>query len=127
MTEARECVNAEVDELHFCGDVVAPDGLGALEPLLARCSMALSVWRSGFDGSDILRGGGEAVEFEMDAGQGAVKFFSGSIEAAPDAALRLLGELSDALGQAGLRHRIEIDAADGPRLGYLHHEWPRET
>jgi hypothetical protein len=116
-------VSAEVGELPFCGDVVAPDGLRALEPLLARCSMALSVWRSGFDGSDILRGGGDGVEFEMDAGQGAAKFFSGSIVAQPDAALRLLGELSDAFRQAGLRHRIEIDAADGSRLGYLHHDW----
>lgn len=119
-------MSAEVDELRFCGDVVAPDGLSAVAPLLARCSWPLEVWRSGFDGSDILRGGGGLVEFEMDPGQGAVKFFSGSVEAAPDAALRLLGELSDALGQARLRHRIEIDAADGSRLGYLHHEWPRE-
>jgi hypothetical protein len=117
-------VSAEEAELRFCGDVVAPDGLGALKPLLAQCSLSLSVWRSGFDGSDILRGGGEAVEFEMDPGQGAVKFFSGSIEAGPDTALRVLGELSDAFRQAGLRHRIEIDAADGSRLGYLHHEWP---
>ncbi|HEU4881248.1 MAG TPA: hypothetical protein VFT45_03355 [Longimicrobium sp.] len=114
-----------MDELSFCGDVVAPDGLGAVAPLLTQCSWPLEVWRSGFDGSDILRGGQEGVEFEMDAGQGAVKFFSGSIEAGPDTALRLLGELSDALRQAGLRHRIEIDAADGSRLGYLHHDWPR--
>jgi hypothetical protein len=121
-------VSAEVDELRFCGDVVAPDGLRALEPLLAGCSMELSVWRSGFDGSDILKTAGEAVEFEMDAGQGAVKFFDGSIEAAPDAALRMLGELSDAFRQAGLRHRIDygIDAADGSQLGYLHYEWPQE-
>lgn len=120
-------MSADVDELRFCGDVVAPDGFRALEPLLAGCSMELLVWRSGFDGSDILRAGAEAVEFEMDAGQGPVKFFSGSIEAGPDAVLRMLGELSDAFRQAGLRHRIEFDAADETHLGYLHHEWPREA
>jgi hypothetical protein len=115
-------VSAEVDELRFCGDVVAPDGFRALEPLLAGCSMELEVWRSGFDGSDILRAGAEAVEFEMDAGQGPVKFFSGSIEAVPAVALRMLGELSDAFRQAGLRHRMQFDAA-----GYLHHMWPQEA
>jgi hypothetical protein len=120
-------MSAEVDELPFCGDVAAPDGLGAVAPLLARCSWPLEVWRSGFDGSDILRGGGELVEFEMDPGQGAVKFFSGSLQVEPAAALRMLGELSDALRQAGLRHRIEIDAADDTQLGYLHHEWPQEA
>jgi hypothetical protein len=120
----RECVSAEADELWFCGEVIAPGGLGGAAPLLARCSWA-EVWRSGFDGSHILRATSERVDFDMDAGQGAGKLFSGTVDADPDTALRLLGELSDAFREAGLRHRIELYAeSDGSLLGYLHHGWP---
>jgi hypothetical protein len=115
-----------VDELWFCGEVIAPDGLATLAPLLARISWPVEVWRSGYDGSDVLRAWNGPVELDMDAAHAAGKLFSGTVEAAPDAALRLLGELSEAFRGAGLRHRMELyDEADGSLLGYLHHEWPR--
>jgi hypothetical protein len=116
-----------VDELWFCGEVIAPEGLGALAPLLARCSWPVEVWRSVCDGSDVLRAGrGGPVELDMDAGQGAGQLFSGTVDADRAAAMRLLGELSDAFRDAGLRHRIELYAEDdGSLLGYLHHGWSR--
>ncbi|HEX5872556.1 MAG TPA: hypothetical protein VFY65_19135 [Longimicrobium sp.] len=115
-----------MDELWFCGEVIAPDGLGALAPLLEGVSWPVEAWRSGYDGSDVLRGWKGAVHLDMDAGQGAGKLFSGTVDADPDSALRLLGELSAAFREAGMRHRIELYAeADGELLGYLHHGWPR--
>ena len=66
------------------------------------------------------------MHLDMDAGQGAGKLFSGTVDADRDAARGLLGELSDAFREAGLRHRMELyDEADGSLLGYLHHGWPR--
>ena len=66
------------------------------------------------------------VELDMDAAKAAGKLFSGTVDADRDAAMRLLGELSDAFRGAGLRHRIELyDEADGSLLGHLHHEWLR--
>jgi hypothetical protein len=62
----------------------------------------------------------------MAAGQGTRKLFTGTVDAEPAAALRLLAELSDAFRAAGMRHRIELYAAvDGPLLDYLHHDWPQ--
>ncbi len=113
-----------MDELWFCGEVIAPDGLGALAPRLEQVSWPVEVWRSGYDGSDVLRAWSGAVHLDMDAGQGAGKLFSGTVHGDRDAALQLLGELSDSFRDAGLRHRIELyDEADGSLLGYLHHGW----
>lgn len=115
-----------MDELWFCGEVIAPDGLAALAPRLAGLSWPVEVWRSGYDGSEVLRAWNGAVHLDMDAGQGAGKLFSGTVDGDRDAALRLLGELSGAFRVAGLRHRIELYAeTDGALLGYLHHGWPR--
>lgn len=119
-------MDGDVDELWFCGEVIAPDGLGAVAPLLAPCSWPVEVWRPGSDGSDVLRARQGAVHLEMDAGQGAGKLFSGTVDGDRDAALRMLGELSNALRSAGMRHHIELYAeTDGELLGYLHHDWPR--
>jgi hypothetical protein len=115
-----------VDELWFCGEVIAPDGLGALAPRLGRVSWPVEVWGSGYDDSDVLRASNGAVHLDMDAGQGVGKLFSGTVDGDRAAAFRLLGELSDALREAGLRHRIELyDEGDGSLLGYLHHGWSR--
>lgn len=115
-----------MDELWFCGEVIAPGGLGALAPLLERVSWPVEVWRSGHDGSDVLRAWTGPVQLDMDAGQGTGRLFSGTVEADRDTALRLLDELSQAFRDAGMRHRIELyDEADGSLLGYLHHAWPR--
>jgi hypothetical protein len=121
----RECVSAEVDELWFCGELISPVKLGVLAPLLERVSWPVEVRRSPYDGSDVLRASQGAVHLDMNAGQGARKLFTGTVQAEPDAALRLLGELSEAFRAAGMRHRIELYAAvDGPLLGYLHQDWP---
>ena len=117
-----------MDELWFSGEVVAPDGLAHLEGPLARCSCAVRVWRSGYDGSYVLRSDGPGpVSLHMDAGQGTTKVFSGPIdEVDRAAALGLLGELSAALAEGGVRHRIELySTPDGPQIGYLHHGWPQ--
>ena len=115
-----------MDELWFCGEVSAPQGLGALAPRLARLSWPAQVWRSEFDGSEVLRAWQGPVHLDMDAGQGAGGLFSGTVDADRDTALRLLTELSDALTETGMRHRIELYAAvDGPLLDYLHHDWPQ--
>lgn len=115
-----------MDELWFCGEVIAPGGLGELTPLLEGVSWPVEVWRSGHDGSGVLRAWKGAVHLDMDAGRGTGKLFSGTVDADRDCALRLLGELSDAFRGAGMRHRIELYAeADGSLLGYLHHGWPR--
>ncbi|HEU4452447.1 MAG TPA: hypothetical protein VFR81_05275 [Longimicrobium sp.] len=115
-----------MDELWFCGEVSAPDGLGALAPRLAGLSWPVEVWRSGFDGSEVLRAWKDPVHLDMEAGQGAGGLFSGTVDADHDTALRLLAELSDALREAGMRHRIELyDGTSGPLLDYLHHRWPR--
>ena len=119
-------MSAEVDELWFCGEVIAREGPGAVAPLLARCSWPVEAWRPGYDGSDVLRAWQGAVHLETDAGEGAGKLFSGTVDGDRDAALRMLGELSNALRPAGMRHRIELYAeTDGELLGYLHHDWPR--
>jgi hypothetical protein len=34
--------------------------------------------------------------------------------------------VSDALGQAGIRHRFEIYDRHSEMVGYLHHDWPLE-
>jgi hypothetical protein len=82
--------------------------------------------RSGRDGRDVLWARGGAVEIDMQGGQGTRMLFTGTVAADPDAALRLLGELSDAFREAGMRHRIELyPAPDGPLLGYLHRDWPQ--
>jgi hypothetical protein len=88
-----------VEEFYFYGEVIAPGGLGALRPLLERRSPVVEVWRSGFDGSDILRALDESMALDMDAGQGAEKVFSGDIDAEADRSL----------------------------LAYLHHDWPQES
>jgi hypothetical protein len=117
-----------VEEFYFCGQVIAPGGLGALRPLLERRSPLVEVWRSGFDGSDILRARDESLALDMDAGQGAEKVFSGDIDADRDSALRLLRELSELFREGGMRHRIELyTEADRSLLAYLHHEWPQES
>ncbi len=86
----------------------------------------MEVWRSGYDGSDVLRAWRGAVTLDMDAGQPARKVFSGTVDADQEAALRLLAELSDAFRRRGLRHRIELyTASNGPLLAYLHHDWPQ--
>lgn len=115
-----------MDELWFCGEVIAPGGLAELAPPLERVSWPVGVWRSGHDGSPVLRAWQGSVHLDMDAGQGTAKLFSGTVDADRDSALRLLGELSDAFRAAGMRHRIELYAeADGSMLEYLHHGWPR--
>ncbi|HYR06540.1 MAG TPA: hypothetical protein VEQ60_02150 [Longimicrobium sp.] len=118
-----------MEEFYFCGEVIAPDGLGILRPLLeGRPAPEIEVWRSGFDGSDILRATGPLWALDLDAGQGAKKFFSGDIEADRDNALRLIGELSDLFREAGMRHRIELSTElDRELLAYFHHEWPQEA
>lgn len=121
----RESVSPEVNELWFCGEVISPVKLAVLAPLLERVSWPVEVARSRYDGSDVLRAWRSAVHLDMNAGQGTRKLFTGTVRAEPDAALRLLGELSDAFRTAGMRHRIELYAAvDGPLLGYLHQDWP---
>jgi hypothetical protein len=113
---------------YFCGEVIAPDGLGALRPLLERRPRPLEVWRSGFDGSDILRATGPLWALNLDAGQGAEKVFSGDIDGDRDSALNLVGELSGLFREGGMRHRIEVYAEpEGEWIGYLHHDWPRES
>lgn len=86
----------------------------------------MEVWRSGHDGAEVLRAWEGAVHLEMNAGQGAGKLFSGTVDVDAQSALRLLDELSLVLRDAGMRHRIELYAqADGALLGYLDHGWPR--
>ena len=114
------------DDLWFCGEVIAPEGLGVVAPLLGGCSWPVEVWRSGYDGSDILRARPGPVHMDMTAGQPERKVFSGTVDADRDTALRMLGELSGALRTGGLRHRIELyTAPDGTLLGHLHYDWPR--
>lgn len=114
------------DDLWFCGEFIAPEGLRALAPLLPGCSWPVEIRRSGYDGTDLLRASAGPVHIDMSAGQGTLKLFSGTVSADPDSALRMLGELSDVLRQCRMRHRIELyTAPDGPLLGYLHHEWPQ--
>ena len=69
------------------------------------------------------------VSLHMDAGQGSTRVFSGTMDALDrDTALGLLAELSAALAEGRLRHRIELYATpDGPLIGYLHHGWPQTT
>jgi hypothetical protein len=118
-----------MDELWFCGEVVAPDGLGHLETALGRCSWPVRLWRSGYDGSLVLRSDPGPVSLHMDAGQGSTRVFSGTIDDVDrDAALQLLAELSTAMAESRLRHRIELySTPDGPLIGYLHHGWPKTT
>ena len=71
-----------MDELWFCGEVVAPDGLEHLEGPLARCSWPVRLWRSGYDGSYVLRSDEPGpVSLHMDAGQGSTRVFSGTMDA----------------------------------------------
>jgi hypothetical protein len=112
--------------LWFCGEVISPVELSVLAPLLERVSWPVHLRRSGRDGRDVLWARGGTVEIDMQGGQGARKLFTGTVEAEPQPALRLLDELSQAFRAAGMRHRIELYAAvDGPLLGYLHHDWPQ--
>jgi hypothetical protein len=115
-----------MDELWFCGEVVSPVSLAVLAPLLERVSWPVEARPSGYDGRHVLQARSGPVELKMSGGQEARKLFSGTVAADPEAALRLLGELSDAFSQAGMRHRIELyPAPDGPLLGYLHRDWPQ--
>jgi hypothetical protein len=114
------------DDLWFCAEVIAPEGLRALAPLLREFSWPVEVRPSGYDGTDLLRASAGAVHIDMSAGQGTRKLFTGTVQADPQTALRLLGELSGAFRLSRMRHRIELyTAPDGPLLGYLHHDWPR--
>jgi hypothetical protein len=119
-------VRTEMDALWYCGEVISPVELSVLAPQLERVSWRVQLRRSGRDGRDVLWARGGAVEVDMQGGQGTRKLFTGTVEAEPRSALRLLQELSDVFREAGMRHRIELyTAPDGPLLGYLHHDWPQ--
>lgn len=114
--------------LHYEGELMAPNGLDSLKPLLAGCSWGITVRRCSESGIPRMESNNCKIDLEMDPGHGPKFTFFGAARRDPVEARRLLGELSQLLAQVDIAHRIRLyqtGRAD-VLLENFHHRWPRD-
>ena len=99
---------------HFHIEILAPSGLGGIEPFLSAANLPLETKRSGFNGKVILRASGddELFDFDMATSTEDVMHASGNIGHAPAQAWAMLSSLSQALTEAGFPHLVGLDVGE---------------
>ena len=114
-------------ECHFCVEIYAPQGLGGIEPHLVHCRLALTPYRSGYNGKVILRAPPDTdFEWEMDSSDHPGMFASGFIVGEAQVAEAQLRTLSAALRMAQFPHRIGLDDPEGNLYASIEHAWSTE-
>jgi hypothetical protein len=94
-------------DLHYEGELVAPNGLDSLRSLVSGCSWGIGVLRRSHDPSQRLESNDGRIDLEMDPGPGPHHTFFGDAKREADAR-RLLGEFSERLAHGDIAHRIRL-------------------
>jgi hypothetical protein len=115
-------------ELHYDGELIAPQGLEPLTDLFHGCSWTIRVRQQGLGGRPCIEGIDNRIELTMVPGDGPRYAFFGDCHhiCDQDLAHRLLDELSGCLARGDIAHRIRLirtGIKDEP-LAYFHHRWP---
>ena len=121
------------EDLHYEGELIAPQGLEALREPLSRCSWDIKVRRDYRYSPLFMESHDSRIRIEMDRTEEPCYAFFGSAGTAAksdvELACGLLDELSQILMRGDIVHRIRLyrtGLAD-VLVGYFHHLWPREN
>ena len=113
---------------HFFIQIMAPEGLGKIEPYLQGCHLKLATYKSGFNDKIILRSlHGDDVEWSMDSSESDIIVAFGYIAGEIECAKFLLGDLSDALKAANYPHETVVDNERGELTQTLSYMWDHQT
>ncbi|MBE9555822.1 MAG: hypothetical protein IMF08_03110 [Proteobacteria bacterium] len=94
-------------DLHYEGELVAPNGLDSLRSLVSGCSWDVRLTRPHRDALPRLESNATPVDLRMDPGPGPHHTFFGDAEREADAR-RLLGEFSERIAHGDIAHRIRL-------------------
>ena len=115
-------------KLHYEGQLVAPNGLDSLSPLLSGLSWDISVSQPYRDSLPRLEALGDLMSLQMDPAPGPHHSFFGDPQAwtAEEKARALLGEFSERLGRGDIAHQIRLYRTGKADilLKEFRHRWP---
>lgn len=117
-------------DLHYEGELIAPQGLDALSETLSGCSWQIKVARDKPSAAPYIASYHKLIDLTMDPGKGPTYAFfgdiSGTAETNGKVACRLLDDLSQCLIKGDVAHRIDLyrtNLAD-ELLESFRHNWP---
>ena len=111
------------DRNNCYGELFAPDGLAATARRLGAPWRA-ALRRSGYDGSVRLQLEGPGVELESEPLGGNAHLFDGAVAGDARSASEHMRQVSRALADAQVAHRLELYAADDSLMISVGHAWP---
>ena len=123
----RQGVWLGTSDLHYEGELIAPQGIDTVAGLFDGTSWPVILLRSDRSKAPYLEAHSHPVELQMEPEQGPQHAFYGAAGSNADLAHRRLGELSQCLAQGDILHRIVLyrTGHEDVLLEYLHHRWPQ--
>lgn len=117
-------------DLHYEGELIAPQGLDPLAAIFSECSWKIRVRRYDPDEPPYFEANDPRIKLTMDSGIGPKYTFFGAAHltdyTAGNLSAVLLGELSQALTSADVAHRIQLfrSGTEDDLLNTFQHRWP---
>ena len=97
-------------ECHFSFEINAPVGLNNLHKDFEQTDLNLFIWKSGYNGKNILRSDPEGIiSLDMDSSDTDLMFGSGRINSDYKQAKQIIMKISAILKRHGYKHKISVD------------------